>query len=222
MLLLVGEAHDLVLDRRAVARADDPGSDPEYIGARCRFARMMSWTCGVVAGDVAGNLAESSIRSVRIEKGTGGSSPGWTPARSSRSSGRRAAAGCRSSGGPARKPSPPECPTRPRAGASPTRPAGIFSSPRWISPRRNVPVVRMTAPAPMRRAVGGDDAGNAAVVAQIRSSTASPQQIKVGLFAPAPPAWPRGRGDGRPGRAGRERRVPCSVEHAELDAGIGR
>ncbi len=45
--LLVGEAHDLVLDRRAVARPaalDLAG----YIGARCRLARISSWTASLV------------------------------------------------------------------------------------------------------------------------------------------------------------------------------
>ena len=47
--VLVGEPHDLVLDRRAVARpatADLPASTS---GRGARFARMRSWTAGVVS-----------------------------------------------------------------------------------------------------------------------------------------------------------------------------
>ncbi len=51
----------------------------------------------------------------------------------------------------------------PSAGASPTLPAGQFFSPRWISPRRNVPVVMTTAPAVSRAAVGQDHALDPAV-----------------------------------------------------------
>ena len=49
------------------------------------------------------------------------------------------------------------------AGASPTRPAGICFSPIWMSPRRNVPVVRTTAPQLSLAAIGEFDPADAAV-----------------------------------------------------------
>ncbi len=47
---------------------------------------------------------------------------------------------------PSAKPQRSRVEERPIAGASPTRPAGICFSPIWMRPRRNVPVVRTTAP----------------------------------------------------------------------------
>ena len=55
---------------------------------------------------------------------------------------------------------------RPLAGGSPWRPAGVFSSPRWIRPRRKVPVVSTTAAGADGPAVGGDDPGHGAVLDQ--------------------------------------------------------
>ena len=47
---------------------------------------------------------------------------------------------------PSAKPQRSRVAERPIAGASPTRPAGVCFSPIWMRPRRNVPVVRTTAP----------------------------------------------------------------------------
>ena len=83
MPLALGEAHDLVLDRGAIARPD-PGDVAGIerraveIGAdqlmRRRWSSSVMWQaiCGV------------AIRSVRNENGGGGSSPGWrsSPAQS--------------------------------------------------------------------------------------------------------------------------------------------
>ena len=101
---------------------------------------MWQTICGVV------------IRSVRNEKGSGGSSPGCisSPAQSIVPP---------SSRGGVPVLSRPERETRsgasvrdsPSDGASPTRPAGIFSSPVWMRPPRNVPVVSTTRPAASRR-----------------------------------------------------------------------
>ena len=49
----------------------------------------------------------------------------------------------------AKSPAPQSVSDRPGKELHRRGPAGIFSSPMWISPRRNVPVVRMTAPALM-------------------------------------------------------------------------
>ena len=78
---------------------------------------MWQTTCGVV------------IRPVRNENGTGGSSPGWTP------SPRQSIVVPSSRGGvpvlrrPSEKPQRASVRDSPSAGASPTRPAGIFSFP---------------------------------------------------------------------------------------------
>ena len=52
---------------------------------------------------------------------------------------------------PSAKPKRSSVAESPSAGCSPTRPAGILLSPIWISPRRNVPVVRTVAAAESRR-----------------------------------------------------------------------
>jgi hypothetical protein len=44
---LVGKAGDLVLDRRAVARAI-PSITPAYMGLRSRLLRITSWVCSLV------------------------------------------------------------------------------------------------------------------------------------------------------------------------------
>ena len=81
------------------------------------------------------------IRSVSVENGSGGSSPGCIS---------RAAQSIvvpSSRGGvpvfkrPSANPARSSVRDRPSAGASPARPAGICRSPIWISPRKKVPVV---------------------------------------------------------------------------------
>ena len=169
---------------------------------------MWQTTCGVV------------IRSVRNENGTGGSSPGCT------SSPRQSIVVPSSRGGvpvfsrPSAKPSPRKVRDRPSDGASPTRPAGIFSSPIWIRPPRNVPVVSTTRPAPIRRPSpsatpqtrpGGveqqilgralDDVESRRISARI-AAIALAVQLAVGLGARAA-----------------HRRPLAAVQHAELDAG---
>ena len=49
---------------------------PEYIGERCRLARMIAWVAARGAGDAALRSAGCRSRSVSIENGSGGSSPG--------------------------------------------------------------------------------------------------------------------------------------------------
>ncbi len=86
------------------------------------------------------------------------------------------------------------------AGASPTRPAGQRSSPRWISPRRKVPVVSTTARA---RQVRPSDVMTPAVLppSRIRSSTAqasiprlscSASRSRIAARYSARSAWARG------------------------------
>ena len=106
----------------------------------------------------------------------------------------------------------------PIAGASSTRPAGQFLSPRWISPRRKVPVVMTTAPADSSR----PSARRMPVTRPFEtiSSSASPSitlrlavsrdgglhrrgiELAVGLGARTP-----------------HRRTLAAIEHAKLNAG---
>ena len=111
---------------------------------------MMAWVASVVV--VTPQLiCAFSIRSVRNEKGTGGSSPACISrlAQSIVRPSRRAGVPVLSR--PSRNSSASRRWERPLAGGSPWRPAGVFSSPRWIRPRRKVPVVSTTAPARMAR-----------------------------------------------------------------------
>ena len=55
---------------------------------------------------------------------------------------------------PSAKPCRSRVADRPRAGASPMRPAGICVSPIWIRPRKNVPVVSTAAPQAKAPTVG--------------------------------------------------------------------
>ena len=98
------------------------------------------------------------------------------------------------------------------------RPAGIFFSPIWIRPLRKVPVVSTTAPARDAAAIGGDDAGDAALLddqvldrgfdhLEVRRGAdrrlhGLPVELAVGLGAGA-----------------LHRRALAAVQHAELDAG---
>ena len=168
---------------------------------------MWQTTCGVV------------IRSVRNENGTGGSSPGCT------SSPRQSIVVPSSRGGvpvfrrPSAKPSPRKVCDRPSDGASPTRPAGIFSSPIWMRPPRNVPVVSTTRPArmflpspsamPQTRPAASSIRSSAAPSTMSRVSNSARMlrhraavQLAVGLGARAA-----------------HRRPLAAVQHAELDAG---
>ena len=157
------------------------------------------------------------MRSVRTENGSGGSSPGC------RSTAAQSIVLPSSRGGvpvlsrPSAKPARSSVRERPSAGASPTRPAGICRSPIWMSPRRKVPVVSTTAPAPNSR----PSVRRTPVTrrpATRRSSTSPAIDRQVGH------RFDRrlhGRGIelavGLGARAA-HRRALAAVEHAELDA----
>ena len=149
------------------------------------------------------------IRSVRVEKGGGGSSPGWhsSPAQSMVRPSRRG--GVPVFRRPSGKPGAAE-----RFGQAEGR---SFTD----AAGRDLLLAQVDQPAQERargqddgtgadrRAAGGDDAGNAAVIAQ--------DQVLDGVAA-ADRGWaaPPGRlhrlaveARGRPGRGDRERRVPC-------------
>ena len=146
MPLALGEAHHLVLDRRAIARPD-PG---DLAGIKRRAVEIgadhgVRRRCRL--GDVADHLrrrdplGQERERHRRVVAGLH-----VEPGPVDRAC-RRAAAACRSSAGRARSRSARRVCDRPSDGASPTRPAGIFSSPIWMRPPRNVPVVSTTRPA---------------------------------------------------------------------------
>ena len=141
---LVGEADDLVLDRGAIARA--PALDLAGIHRRAMQIapdQLMGRRCR--RGDVAGDLRRGDPRRQKGE-GLRRISPGWI------SSAAQSMVRPSSRGGvpvlsrPSAKPSRSRVADKPSAGASPTRPAGVVSSPIWIRPRRKVPVVSTTAP----------------------------------------------------------------------------
>ena len=192
-------------------------SGPEYMGERARLARMMAWVASVVV--VTPQLiCAFSIRSVRNEKGMGGSSPACISrlAQSIVRPSRRAGVPVLSR--PSRRSSASSRWERPLAGGSPWRPAGVFSSPRWIRPRRKVPVVSTTEPARIARPSAVTIPATAPFSTS-RSSTAAldhlevrrrpdrglhggPVELAVGLGARALHGRPLG-----------------AVEQAELDAG---
>ena len=158
------------------------------------------------------------MRSVSIENGSGGSSPGCI------SSAAQSMVVPSSRGGvpvlsrPSAKPAAPACRTaRAPAPRRPGRP-GSAVSPIWMRPRRNVPVVSTTAPAasarpsarrtPATAPVGDDEiVGLAFDHRQVRRSARIARlhrggvELAVGLGARAA-----------------HRRALAAVEHAELDA----
>ena len=174
----VGEAHHLVLDGRAVARADAA----DLAGVHRRAGE-------VGADDGVGRLGGRGDPAVDLRVGD--------PLGQERERHRRVVAGLHLQARPvdraaveARRraglePAEPQTRApagareRPLAGGSPWRPAGVFSSPRWIRPRRKVPVVSTTAPARIARPSAGDDARPRAPFSTIRSSTAALDHLEV-------------------------------------------
>ena len=159
----IGEADDLVFDRRAIARP--AALDPPGIHRR---TMQIVGDDPVRLGGGAGDMAADLRRGDRLW-----SAPRTAPAASS--------PGCSSSTEksmlvPSSRAGVPVL-SRPRAagpelrGAStdrapasrPARPAGVVSSPRWIRPRRNVPVVSTTALVPNWPTIEQTDAGDGAI-----------------------------------------------------------
>ena len=216
MAVALAEADDLVLDRGAIARAaalDLPGIHRRamHIGPDDRVGGLGG------AGDAALDLrifdALGQHRE-RLRRLVAGLHLAGSP---SRWCGRRAAAACRSSAARAQIRRAPRSGKGRAHGASPTRPAGVCCSPIWIRPRRNVPVVRTTAPVRKFAAIRQANPGNAPVVDQQvvglafddrqvrrfpdRRLHRSGIKLAVGLGARPP-----------------HRRTLAAVEHAELDA----
>ena len=138
-----------------------PRSGPEYIGARCRLARISACVARRRVGDPAVDLR---VRQPR-RSGTRTAPADRRPAAAA-SPARSMVAPVQARRRPGLQPPQPQpdaaSGSRPdaTAGRSPTRPAGQRSSPRWISPRRNVPVVRTTAPAAPCRPAWSHDPGD--------------------------------------------------------------
>ena len=109
-----------------------------------------------------------------------------------------------------RQPEPGEASATGRAPAArrPGRPACVVS-PMWMTPRRKVPVVSTTAPAPIVRAAGRDHASQppAVIDGQVLDHARPASSGPAGRAAA--PASPRGRAAGRPGRAGPAPPAPC-------------
>mgnify|MGYP003693733235 CR=1 FL=1 len=97
------------------------------------------------------------------ENGSGGSSPGCISTADQSIVVPSSRGGVPVFSRPSAKPARSKEAESPIAGASPTRPAGQFFSPRWIRPRRKVPVVMTTAPAESFAAIAQADTGDAAV-----------------------------------------------------------
>ena len=72
----VGEADDLVLDRGAIAGPALVISAPSTSASGARLARMISWPSPAVVRRDAGGDLRGWRCAVRVENGTGGSSPG--------------------------------------------------------------------------------------------------------------------------------------------------
>ena len=212
-----GEAHHLILDGGAVARphaadlarihgrAGQVGADD---GVRC-LGRGRDPAFDLRIGDPAGQERERHRRS---------SSPGCISSDAQSIERPSSRAGVPVLSRPRRRSRAKSRSDKPLAGGSPCRPAGVFSSPRWISPRRKVPVVRTTAPARMRRPSAVTTPATLAVVEdqvldrrldhlQVgrrpdRRLHGGPVELAVGL-----------------GTGALHRRTLGAVEQAELDAG---
>src|SRR5262249_23661104 len=101
------------------------------------------------------------------------------------------------------------------------RPAGILRSPIWIRPRRNVPVVRTTAPAVMLRppAVSTPLKLPSCTIKSLTPASTTPKR-GVAFIAPRLPRRDHlasGRGPGA-----LPARTFAAVQHAELDSGLVR
>ena len=151
MALTIGEAHDLVLDRRAISRAaafDIARKDwrlPD-IAADHRMRRLGRLR------DVASDLRVHRACEFDAEHLRGRYRRPWaSKAFDSRWCAHRAAAACPSSSGRAAIRASRIARQARRDGASPMRPAEIFTGPIWMRPRRKVPVVTTTAPQASRR-----------------------------------------------------------------------
>ena len=159
---------------------------------------MWQATCGVV------------MRSVRNENGTGGSSPSWTssPAQSIVVPSSRGGVPVLSR--PSAKPARRKVCDRPSDGASPTRPAGIFSCAdmnepaaercRWSAPR---------APPRSRRPSPSTMPPTRPLASSSRSSAAPSRIVEAWRSRQASPHRLGDRACGRPGRAARAPPGPC-------------
>src|SRR3954471_4943490 len=102
---------------------------PEYIGERCTLARITSWVAAVVRV-MPHWICAVVIRSVITENGSGGSSPGCISTDDQSIVVPSSRGGVPVFNRPSVKPVRSNDFERPSAGASPTRPAGQFLSPR--------------------------------------------------------------------------------------------
>ena len=140
MPLPVGKAHDLVFERRAVARAD--AGDLPVVERRPPDARaddLVHRDRSCAAGDRRSAGAPS--RPDRNENGTIGSSPCSAGNREKSMLRRSSRGGVPVLSRPISKPQPRSDSASACVGGSPARPAGRCSSPMCTSPFRNVPVV---------------------------------------------------------------------------------
>ena len=177
---------------------------------------MMAWVAAVVRV-IAHWICGFWMRSVSVENGSGGSSPGCI------SSAAQSMVVPSSRGGvpvfsrPSAKPARSSVRESPIAGASPTRPAGICRSPIWMRPRRNVPVVSTTSASAIGAAVGQPDAGDAVAREQIVDLAFDHRQVRL-----PPDRRLHGRGVklavGLGARAAHGRTL-AAIEEPELDAG---
>ena len=205
MPVALAEAHDLVFDRRAIARTRLL-IWPEYIGERCTLARMTSWVAALVRV-IPHWICGVVMRSVSTENGSGGSSPGCISTADQSMVVPSSRGGVPVFSRPSANPARSRVRERPIAGASPTRPAGICCSPIWIRPRRNVPVVSTTAPQstirPIRQPDAADLPGSIMQIVDFGFDHG-----EIGRARGSPAAWPPHRACDRPGRAGRARPGP--------------
>ena len=176
------EAHDLVLDRRAVARAD------ALDDARVHRRAVEAAADDVVGARVGVRDPARPLRRMHVaraeerEHRRRDRRPAAPRAPRSRSCGRRAAAACRSSGA---RPA-----ARARAGARPAawpadRPRGRPRScdrPTWMSPDRKVPVVRTTASAWKTRPISVTTPATRSPSSR-RSSTGCWNSVRLGWFS---------------------------------------
>ncbi len=209
MAVAIAEADDLVLDRRAVARARGARSGPSTSASGADWPgspRASPSVVRVMPQLICGLSIRVGQGRERLRRLVAGLHLRATP---SRSSGHRAAAACRSSGGRAANPGRSSVAERPTDGASPD-PAGrdrlladMDQAAQEGAGRQNHGTGSQERP-PVRI-----DAGHPAILDERGPRPRPRRSSRLACSARIAPASQPRRACGRPGRAGRARPGPC-------------
>ena len=223
MLRLLGEAHDLVFDRRAVARTD--GLDLAGVHRRAmhvvadELQRLRRRVRDVAADLTQRRLTRACVNGERKLNGVGSASPGCSSKRDQSMVRPSSRGGVPVFRRHSRRPRRFRRFAEQDAGGSPQRPAVYCCSPQWMRPFRKVPVVTTVAAArtsrpsrsltPAMRRIPPCSASST-----IRSTTSACLMKRFGLALRAPRASSRDRAPCRTARA-----VTTLQGHAKCSAG---